>query len=149
MENFRSSKPPKQQSTLSKPMASSTIIVKELPLVVEEVHNKDRQQREVPQGSISQNGSENEQPHNGVTKKNIIEDTTKVYPVSEPLVNSELVAQVQALNDVTKQSTTSEKIGSTEDPQLLITGIQNATWKTNKYKLYCFKKSPLKQKVLQ
>ena len=53
--NYRSSNPPKQQSTSSKLMASSTTIVKELPLVVEEVQNKDKQQREVSQGSISQN----------------------------------------------------------------------------------------------
>ena len=53
LENYTSSNPPKQQSTSNKQMASSTTIVKELPPVVEEVHNKDKQQREVPQGSIS------------------------------------------------------------------------------------------------
>ena len=45
-------------------------------------------------------------------------------------------------------STTSAKSGS-GDPQFFINGIQKTTWKTNKYKLYCFKKSPLKQKGLQ
>ena len=41
-----------------------------------------------------------------------------------------------------------EKSGS-EDRQFFINGIQKTTWKTNKYKLYCFKNSPLKQKGLQ
>jgi len=36
-----------------------------------------------------------------------------------------------------------------EDRQFFINGIQKTTWKTNKYKLYCFKNSPLKQKGLQ
>ena len=69
LENYSSSNSPKQQSTLMKQMASSTTIVKELPLVVEELYNNDKQQMEVPQGSISQNGSETEQPHKGVTMK--------------------------------------------------------------------------------
>ena len=42
------------------------------------------------------------QPHSSVIKKNIVEDTTKVYLIFEPLVNYEPVAQVQALNDMTK-----------------------------------------------
>ena len=40
------------------------------------------------------------------------------------------------------------KSGS-EDWQFFINGIQKTTWKTNKYKLYCFKNLPLKQKGLQ
>ena len=42
LENYRSSNPPKQKSTSSKLMASSTTVAKELPPVVEEVHNKDK-----------------------------------------------------------------------------------------------------------
>ena len=37
------------------------------------------------------------------------------------------------------------KSGS-KDPQFFINRIQKRTWKTNNYKLYCFKNSPLKQK---
>ena len=58
LENYRSSNPPKQQSTPSKPIASTTIVVKELPSIVEEAQNNDMQQREVPEGSISQKESE-------------------------------------------------------------------------------------------
>ena len=39
-------------------------------------------------------GLEIEQPHSGVTKKNIVEDTTKVYLVSEPPVYSKPITQV-------------------------------------------------------
>ena len=40
------------------------------------------------------------------------------------------------------------KSGS-EDRQFFINGIQKTTWKTKKYKLYCFKNSPLKHTGLQ
>ena len=36
-----------------------------------------------------------------------------------------------------------------EDRQFFINGIHKTIWKTNKYKLYCFKNLPLKQKGLQ
>ena len=42
LENDRYSNPAKQQSTSSKSMASSTTVVKELPIVVEEVHNNNK-----------------------------------------------------------------------------------------------------------
>ena len=49
------------------------------------------------------------------------------------------------LRDVTEPSAKS----GNEDPQLFINGIQKTTWKTDKYKLYCFKNSPPNQKGLQ
>ena len=41
-----------------------------------------------------------------------------------------------------------QKCVGNKDPQFLINGIQNMIWKINNYKLYCFKKSPLKHKGL-
>ena len=42
LENYRSSNPHKQRSTSSKLMASSTTVVKELPLIVGEVHDNEK-----------------------------------------------------------------------------------------------------------
>ena len=47
------------------------------------------------------------------------------------------------------RSTTNAKIGSNEGPQLFIHGIQKMIWKTNNYKLYCLKNTPLKKKGLK
>ena len=48
LENYKSNNLPKQQSTSSKQITSSTKVVKEIPIFVE-VHNNNKQQREVPQ----------------------------------------------------------------------------------------------------
>ena len=42
-----------------------------------------------------------------------------------------------------------QKCVGNEYPQLLINGIQKIIWKTNTYKVYCFKNLSLKRRILK